>query len=140
MRYVCLGYMDEVVYDAMNHSLMNAYIDESTAFIDDLREHGVLVAIEALQRSNSSVIVRQSAGKPAIFDGPFAETKEQLGGFMVIEAVDLNHAIALISKNPSLRYGCSLEIRSLLDLDAIFASSAERRMAASILNQKDTAV
>ena len=71
--------------------------------------------------------MRYVNGKVSITDGPFAETKEQLGGIMVLEATDLNHAIQLMSKHPSIRMGGCFEVRPAADLTALVAESEQRR-------------
>lgn len=111
MKYICLGYMDEKVWDAMSESERKAFIDESLAYDDELRKNGHIIGGEALQSVRTATTLRYKNGKVSVTDGPFAETKEQLGGIMVLEARDLNHAIQLMSKHPSIRMGGTFEIR-----------------------------
>lgn len=112
MKYICLGYMDEKIWDAMSESERKAFVDESLAYDAELRKNGHFIGGEALQSVRTATTLRYKNGKVAVTDGPFAETKEQLGGIMVLEARDLNHAIQLMSKHPSLRMGGgSWEIR-----------------------------
>ena len=116
MKYICLGYFDEKKWDAMSESERNAYSDECFAYDDVLRKNGHWVAGgEALQNARNAVTLRWKKGKVAVTDGPYAETKEQLGGFGVFEATDLNHAIQLMSQHPSLKQGI-VEIRPAEDL------------------------
>ena len=111
MKYICLGYMDEKKWDAMSESEHNAFMDECFAYDDELRKNGHFIGGEALQSSRNATTLRFQNGKVSVTDGPFAETKEQLGGVLVLEARDLNHAIQLMSKHPSIRMGSIFEIR-----------------------------
>ncbi len=116
MRYICLGYMDEKMWEKMSESERNTFVRESTAYDNLLRENGHFVGGEALQSTQNATTLRWKKGKVSITDGPFAETKEQLGGIMILEARDLNHAIQLMSQHPSLRMGGSWEIRPAANL------------------------
>lgn len=113
MKYLCLGYHDENVWAGLSESQRQALVDESLAYEQSLRQSGYYVEGVGLQTSRSAATLRFAAGRMAVTDGPFAETKEQLGGFMVLEASDLNHAIQLMSKLPCMRVGGSLEIRPI---------------------------
>jgi hypothetical protein len=113
MKYVCLGYHDEQAWAAMSPGERDALIEETVAYQDTLRESGNYLAGQALQGARSAATLRSDRGTISVTDGPFAETKEQLGGFMLLEASDLNHAIQLMSKTPCMRLGGSLEIRPL---------------------------
>lgn len=130
MKYICLGYMDEEVWEKMSESERNTFADECFVYDDELRKNGHFAGGEALQESQNATTLRWRSGKVSITDGPFAETKEQLGGIMILEATDLNHAIRLLSKHPSLRLGrggSSWEIRPAADLTAIIEESERRR-------------
>jgi hypothetical protein len=116
MKYVCLGYHDEAAWNALPASDRDALIAESVAYAELLRSAGHVMAEASLQSSGTAATLRFDRGTMAVTDGPFAETKEQLGGFMVLEANDLNHAIGLMSRLPCMRLGGSLEIRPLNDL------------------------
>ena len=105
MKYVCLGYMDETKWGAMSESERNAFMDECFAYDDELRKNGHFAGGEALQSARNATTLRFHNGKVSIADGPFAETKEQLGGILVLEANDLNHAIQLMSKHPGVKAG-----------------------------------
>jgi hypothetical protein len=95
---------------------------------DELRKNGHLVAEEPLQPANTAVTVYWKNGRVAVTDGPYAETKEQLGGILVLEARDLNHAIQLISQNPGVKLKCGLiEIRPAADLNEMMRESERRR-------------
>lgn len=111
MRYICLGYLDENMWEKMSEVERNTFVSEATAYDNILRESGHFVGGEALQNTQNATTLRWRSGRVSVTDGPFAETKEQLGGIMILEARDLNHAIQLMSKHPSLHMGGSWEIR-----------------------------
>ena len=113
MKYLCLGYHDEATWSALSESERKAVLDESFAYENELRKNGHVLGAEALERPEAAATLRFNGGKFAITDGPFAETKEQLGGIMVLEAKDLNHAIQLMAQLPCMRLGGSLEIRPI---------------------------
>jgi hypothetical protein len=130
MKYICLGYMDEEVLEKMSESELEFFMDECFAYDDELRENGHLAGGEALQGSRNATMLRLRGGNVAVTDGPFAESKEQIGGIMMLEATDLNHAIRLLSHHPSLRLGrgaASWEIRPAADLSGMIAMSERRR-------------
>jgi hypothetical protein len=102
MKYVCLGYFDEKKWKTMSESEQNAVLDECFVY-DDLLRKNHIVGGEALQSARNAVTLRWKNGKVSITDGPYAETKEQLGGFGVFEAGDLNDAIQLMSKHPAVK-------------------------------------
>jgi hypothetical protein len=126
MKYVCLGYFDEKKWEAMSESEQHVFVDECFAYDDLLRKSGHIVSGEALQGSRNAVTLRWQSGKVSITDGPYAETKEQLGGFGVLEARDLNHAIQLMSKHPGVKEG-PCEIRPVEDLNEMIRESERRR-------------
>jgi len=111
MKYVCLGYIEEKKWDTMSESERHAFMEECFAYDDQLRKGGHLVGGEALQSARSATTLRYHGGKVSVTDGPYAETKEQLGGILLLEARDLNQAIQLMSKHPAMRLGGPLEIR-----------------------------
>jgi hypothetical protein len=129
MKYVCLGYLDEKKWDTMSEREQNALIDECFAYDDVLRKNGHFVGGEALQSARNSAILRWKSGKVFITDGPYTETKEQLGGILVLEARDLNHAIQLMSKHPGVKAG-PFEIRPAGDLNEMIRESERRRSRA----------
>jgi hypothetical protein len=108
MKYLCLVYLDEKKLTAVPDH-------ECRACGDSLREKGKLVAAEALQGIHTATTVRVRNGKVSVTDGPFAETKEQLAGFYLIDASDLNEAIQVASKIPPARVG-SVEVRPVRQL------------------------
>ena len=126
MKYVCLGYMDPNKWGSMSESERNAFIDECFDYDDVLRRNGHFVGGEALQGSQDATTLRFQNGRVSITDGPYVETKEQLGGILILEATDLNHAIQLMSKHPGVRGG-SFEIRGTEDLTQMIRESSERR-------------
>lgn len=126
MKYICLGYYQPDKFQAMPESERNALIDECCAYDDELRKNGNYTAGEALQ---PAITVRWKNGKAAVTDGPYAETKEQLGGLLVLEARDLNHAIQLISQHPGIKNG-PFEIHAVADLDEMRRASEQRRKQA----------
>jgi hypothetical protein len=110
MKYVCLGYLEEKKWEAMPESERQAFMEECFAYDDVLRKNGHFIGGEALQSAGSAATLRFHNGKVTTTDGPYAETKEQLGGILLLEAKDLDHAIQLMSKHPGVRVG-SFEIR-----------------------------
>jgi hypothetical protein len=114
MKYLCLIYDDEQVMAGMSPSEGEAFMNEYFSFTNDIRGSGHYLAGEALQPVASATTVRVRSGKLSTTDGPFAETKEQLGGFYMIDARDLNEAIQIASRIPSARTG-SVEVRPVHD-------------------------
>ena len=112
MKYLCLVYIDEQKHDTLPQSEVQACIDESLDYDDVLRKSGHYMASDALQPGQTATTIRIRDGKVFTTDGPFAETKEQLGGFYLIEASDLNDAIEVASKIPPARLGC-IEVRPI---------------------------
>lgn len=114
MKYLCLIYDDENVINAMPQAEQDAFMGEYYAFTDGIRASGQYIAGEALHPVATATTVRIRTGRMSTTDGPFAETKEQLGGFYLIEARDLNEAIQVAAKIPSVRTG-SIEVRPVVD-------------------------
>src|ERR1700753_4107618 len=131
MKYICLGYYQPESVENMSESERNAMLDECFTYDDELRKSRHFAAGEALQPANAAMTLYWRNGKVAVTDGPYAETKEQLGGILVLEARDLNHAIQLISQHPGVKYG-PFEIRPAANLDGMIKESEQRR-------SKDTA-
>jgi hypothetical protein len=117
MKYLCLIYEDEKMLDAMSGSEFDALMGEFTAFTREIRKSGHFLGGEALQPTPAATTVRVRDGKVSTTDGPFAETKEQLGGFYLISARDLNDAIRVASRIPSARLG-SVEVRPIREMSA----------------------
>lgn len=126
MNYICLGYFDEKKWETMSESEQNAFLDECFAYDDLLRKNGHIVSGEALQSARNAVTLRWKNGKLSTTDGPYVGTKEQLGGFGVFEARDLNHAIQLMSKHSAVKGG-PIEIRPVDNLSELIRASERRR-------------
>ena len=116
MKFACLGYMEDAKWESLSQREQDAMVEECFAYDDVLRKNGHFVGGEALQSVRNATTLRWQNGKVSITDGPFAETKEQLGGILVLEANDLNHAIQLMSKHPGVRLGGCFEIRPTEDI------------------------
>ena len=129
MKYVCLGYIEAGKLETMPESERNALVDECFTYDDVLRKNGHFAGGEALQGARKAVTLRFRGGKVIVTDGPYAETKEQIGGVLILEANDLNHAIQLMSKHPGVRAG-PFEIRPAADLTEMIRASERRRSAA----------
>jgi hypothetical protein len=114
MKYLCLIYDDEKKIGTMSQTDSDKFMGEYFAFTDDIQKSGHMIHGEALQPVQTATTVRKRNGKVSTTDGPFAETKEQLGGFYLIEAKDLNEAIQVASRIPSVRTG-SVEVRPVVD-------------------------
>ncbi len=110
MKYVCLGFIDEKKFAALPEDEVKRMMEECFDYDDELRRGGHFIGGEALGWSGNAVTLRMKNGKVDVTDGPFAETKETLGGILLLEARDLNHAIALMSKHPGVKVG-PFEIR-----------------------------
>jgi hypothetical protein len=129
MKYICLGYHNEKQWETLSENERNTMMDECFAYDDVLRKNGHFAGGEALQSARSAATLRWQNGKASITDGPYAETKEQIGGILVLEANDLNHAIELMSKHPGVKTG-PFEIRPVADLTDMIRQSERRRSAA----------
>jgi hypothetical protein len=115
MKYLCLVYDDERNLDAMSDGELEGLVAQCLAVDEEFRKSGQVIASEALQPVQTATTVRVRNGKVSTVDGPFAETKEQLGGFFLIDAQDLDEAIQVAAKIPSARLG-SIEVRPIWDL------------------------
>ena len=105
MKYLCLAYYDEVGFNALPRAELDALVTECQSRDQDLRNSGQLELVASLAAPQSATILRPRHGATTITDGPFAETKEQLGAFFIIEAQDLNDAIRVASKHPAAQLG-----------------------------------
>jgi hypothetical protein len=114
MRYLCLIYDEEKKIGAMPKGESDAFMGEYFTFTDDIKKSGHYLGGEALQPVHTATTVRVRNGKLSTTDGPFAETKEQLGGFYLINAKDRNDAVQVASKIPSARLG-SVEVRPIME-------------------------
>jgi hypothetical protein len=117
MKYLCMVYFAENALDALSRSESAALTGECLAFGDEIRTSGHYLAAEALQPVRTATTLRVRHGRLSTTDGPFAETKEQMGGFYLIEARDLDEAIRVASKIPPARLG-SIEVRPIRELTA----------------------
>ena len=127
MKYICLGYYDKGKFDGMTEAEKDAMFDACFAYDDHLRANGHWSIGEALQPAETALTVYWKNGKVATTDGPYVETKEQLGGIGILEARDMNHAHQIVSQHPSLKYGSVWEIRPVGDLSEIRKASEQRR-------------
>jgi hypothetical protein len=126
VKYICLGYIQPGKFENLTENERHAMLDECFAYDDQLRANGHFSAGEALQPPTAARTLRWKNGKVAVTDGPYAETKEQLGGILVLEARDLEHAIQLISRHPGVKYG-PWEVRPAADLNDMVRDSERRR-------------
>jgi hypothetical protein len=110
MKYLCLIYQDHSVIQNMPKPELERLHSEYVAFTEEIKKSGRLLANNGLQPAQTASTVKVRNGRIAITDGPFAETKEQLGGYFLIEAGDLNDAVQIAAKIPSARFG-SVEVR-----------------------------
>lgn len=117
MKYLCFVYAEESSFASIPEPELAALDEASLANDEELRRTGHLVFAQALAPVREAVTVRVRDGKMSATDGPFAETTEQLGGFVFIEARDLNEAIQIASETPMANYG-SIEVRPVMDLEA----------------------
>ena len=126
MRFVCFGYLDAEKWSKVPAAEQNAMIDRCLAYDETLKKNGHWVSGEGLQGPDAAVSLRVQGGKVAVTDGPYAETKELLGGLLIIEARDRNHAVQLISNHPGVQMG-AWEIRPAQDLTPMIQESEKRR-------------
>ena len=110
MKFVCLGFIDETKFAEIHQADAQRMMDKCFAYDDELRRGGHFLGGEALDSARNAVTLRMKDGEVQVTDGPYVETKETLGGILLLEADDLNHAISLMSKHPGVRMG-PFEIR-----------------------------
>jgi hypothetical protein len=127
VKYLCFGYYDKGKFDGMTESERNAMFDTCFEYDDHLRASGHWAGGEALQGPETALTLYWKNGKVATTDGPYAETKEQLGGILVLEARDMNHAVQLIGQHPALTYGNIFEIRPAADMKEVMKACEQRR-------------
>lgn len=126
MKFVCFGYYDETKWEGLSKREQNAMMDECLAYDDVLRRDGHFVSGEGLDVARNATTLRWKSGKVVVTDGPYAETKEVVGGILVLEARDLDHAVELMSKHPGVQSG-PFEIRPAADMTAVIRESERRR-------------
>lgn len=114
MKFLCMAYEEEDKLNALSRSEWEALRAETLTYVEKLRKKGYLIAAEPLKSVRTAATVRVREGKVAITDGPFAETKESLGGFFLVDAKDMNEATQLAAEWPSARFG-SIEVRPIED-------------------------
>lgn len=131
MKYVCLVYHEQHKLDALSQPQMDALVGDCIGWVQDLEESGHHIFSAGLQSESTATTVRHRDGKLSVTDGPFAETKEFLGGFTMIEARDLNEAIQIASKFPSARLG-SMEVRPVLEADGELTNPLDQKIGAAI--------
>jgi hypothetical protein len=127
MKYICFGYYDKSKFDRLTESERDAMFDTCLEYDEHLRASGHWAGGEALQPAETALTLSRENGKVTTTDGPYTETKEQLGGILVLEARDMNHAVQLIGQHPSLTYGNIWEIRPAADISEIVKASEQRR-------------
>lgn len=110
MKYVCLGFIDEMKFAGIPPEVAQSMMEECFTYDDELRRGGHFLGGEALDSARNAVTLKMKDGEVEVTDGPFVETKETLGGILLLEARDLNHAISLMSKHPGVKMG-PFEIR-----------------------------
>jgi len=115
MKFLCLAYEEEKTLNDLSRSEWDALRRETLAYVEVLRKSGHLIHTNALQSARTAATVRVRGGEVSVVDGPYAETKEQLGGFFLIEASDRNEAVEVASRWPSARLG-SIEVRPIREL------------------------
>ncbi|MGZ5234241.1 MAG: YciI family protein [Burkholderiales bacterium] len=128
MKFVCLGYIEPGKFENLPESDRNAMMDGCFDYDDVLRRNGHFAGGQALQPATTAVTLRSKGGKVTVTDGPYTETKEQIGGILILEARDLDHAVELMSKHPGVRVG-PFEIRPAADLNEMIRESERRRSA-----------
>ena len=126
MKFVCLGYFDEAKFASIPQEDAQRKMEECFAYDDELRRGGHFIGGEALDSARNAITLRANDGVIEATDGPYAETKEVLGGILLLEARDLKHAVELMSKHPGVKMG-PFEIRPAHE--AINALIAERNAA-----------
>ena len=131
MKYICLVYQDEKNLAALPQSELEAIVGQCGAWVGELEKGGHHVFSAGLQSVRTATTLRHRGGRLSMTDGPFAETKEFLGGFTILSARDLNEAIQLASRLAAASGG-SVELRPLLELDVELTEPLDQKIAAAI--------
>lgn len=131
MKYVCLVYHEEETLAAISESEFERLVGECIAYTTELDKAGHHVMSSGLQSVRSASTLRNKNGKLSVTDGPFAETKEFLGGFTILEARDLNEAIQLASKFPTAHLG-AIEVRPVLDPSSDVSDPLDRKILSAV--------
>jgi hypothetical protein len=127
MKFVCFGYYDKGKFDGMAEGERNAMFDTCFEYDDHLRANGHWAGGEALQPPDTARTLHQKNGKVVTTDGPYTEAKEVLGGILILEARDMNHAVQLMSQHPALTYGNIFKIQPSSDMSEVIKASEQRR-------------
>ena len=117
MRYLCAVYVEPTTMEKLSPAEGTKLDRDSIAYDEELRKSGHYIVSDALQRASTARTLRVRNGKLSIMDGPFAETKEQLGGFILVEAGDMDEAVELASKIPMAKHG-TIEVRPVMELSS----------------------
>ena len=128
MKYVCFGYLDAKKWETYSQGEQNDMIDACFSYDEVLQKNGHWAGGEGLAGPDGTKTLQFKRGKVVVTDGPFAESKEVLGGLLIIEARDLDHAVQLISNHPGVKMG-AWEIRPAVDLTTMIEESKRRRTA-----------
>ncbi len=129
MKFVCFGYLDVEAWTKTSTSEQNAMIDKCLAYDEVLRKGGHWAGGEGLKGPDTATTLRYRNGKVSMTDGPYAETKELLGGLLILEARDMDEAVRLISNHPGIHMG-PWEVRPVEDMSGMIAESEKRRAVA----------
>ncbi len=117
MKYLCLGYYDEKKFEALSKSELDAIVSQCPRYDAALRKSGRLVVTASLESPGAGKALRPRKGKVSVTDGPFTETKEQIGSFFIVEAADLDEAVRVASNHPAAhlgeQVGWGLEVRAI---------------------------
>jgi hypothetical protein len=140
MKFICLGYMDEKVWESMSEEEKREFAETCFEYDHELHKNGHIIGGEALQSSRHTATIRYVRGNVSVTDGPFIETKEQIGGILIIEARDRNHAIQLMSNHPSVRMGSIWEVRPAEDISDLVAESERRIKKGNVEHSKGAAL
>lgn len=129
MKFVCMGYYDEQQWNRIPEDEQNRFMDNCLEYDAELKRTGHMVGGEALDTFDKTRTVAIRDGKISATDGPFVETKEQIGGFFILEARDMDEAVRLVSLHPGVKAG-PFEIRPVVDMTDLIRESENRRAAA----------
>jgi len=131
MQYICLVYQEEAKVAALSDAELEKIVGDCIAYTMELEKGGHHVMSSGLQSASTGTTIRRTNGRATVTDGPFAETKEILGGFTIIEARDLNEAIQLASKFPTGELGC-IEVRPVMDPFQEMTGSLDQRLGKAV--------
>jgi hypothetical protein len=135
MKYVCLVYHEEAKLASLTERELESLVEECAAWVEELALRGRHVFSTGLQSIRTAATLRSRNGNLSLTDGPFAESKEFLGGFTILDARDLNEAVQVAAQLPAVRLG-SIEVRPLLEGDADLADPLDRKLGAALRLQR----